>query len=170
LVLTVALNAWLLAGQVVPHARNLRTGLDECYVAMGTWLAENTEPDAVVAALDIGAVGWHSERRILDLMGLVSPGILELGRGMGFAEMVESGVWVRGAGGPAPTYCVDRSLGGPRWSGRTVGGVRFVLLETCTMQGVGLREPEPWTVALYRLDALYRRDSGASRVRSSAGG
>lgn len=163
-VLSLALNGWLLGSQVVPHARHLRTGLEECYLEMGGWLRENTEPDAVVAALDIGAVGWASERRILDLMGLVSPGILELGRGMGFTEMVESGVWVRGVGGPAPGYLVDRSLGGPRWAGRTVGGVRFELLETCTMNGVGLREPQPWTVSLYRLD------SGASRVRSSAGG
>jgi hypothetical protein len=163
-VLTLALNAWLLVGQVVPHARNLRAGLDDCYLAMGDWLRENTEPGTVVAALDIGAVGWASDRQILDLMGLVSPRMLELGRAMGFAEMVDSGVWVRGGGGPAPTYLVDRTLDAPRWAGRTVGGVRFELLETCTLRGVGLREPQPWTAALYRLD------SGASRVRSSAGG
>jgi len=163
-VLTVVLNVWLLAGEVVPHARHLRTGLEECYLDLGDWLRENTEPGTVVAALDIGAVGWASERHILDLMGLVSPEMLELGRGMGFEEMVQSGVWVRGGGGPAPGYLVDRCLGAPRWAGRTVGGVRFELLETCTMQGVGLREPQPWTVALYRLD------SGARRVSSSAGG
>lgn len=163
-VLTLALNAWIMIGQVVPHARNLRAGLEECYLAMGDWLRENTEPDAVVAALDIGAVGWTSDRRVLDLMGLVSPDMLELGRGMGFTEMVESGVWVRGGGGPAPSYLVDRSLDGPRWEGRTVGGVRFELLRTCTMSGVGLREPQPWITALYRLD------SGANRVRSSTGG
>ncbi|MCP4574512.1 MAG: hypothetical protein GY838_19345 [bacterium] len=164
LVLTVLLNSWLLGSRIVPHARDLRAGLEDCYLDMGDWLRENAEPDATVAALDIGALGWSSERRILDLMGLISPGVLELGLGLGFTEMVESGVWVRGAGGPAPRYCVDRSLDGPRWADRTVGGVHFVLLETCVMHGVGLREPQPWTVALYRLD------SGASRVKSSAGG
>jgi hypothetical protein len=162
-VLTLATNAWLLTAQVAPHARHLRAGLDECYLEMGGWLRENTPDDAVVAALDIGAVGFASERQVLDLMGLVSPEILELGRGMGFAEMVESGVWLHPANGPRPTWLVDRCEGAPRWAGRTVGGVHFELLDTCTMRGVGLREPQPWTVALYRLD------SGESRVRSSAG-
>ena len=162
-ILTLLANAWLLTAQVVPHARNLRAGLEDCYLEMGVWLRDNTAQDAVVAALDIGAVGWASERRVLDLMGLVSPEILELGRGMGFAEMVESGVWLNPVKGPRPTWLVDRTEGPPRWEGRTLGGVRFELLETCTMRGVGLREPQPWTIALYRLD------SGESRVSSSAG-
>ena len=40
--------------------------------------------------------------------------------------------------------------------GRTVDGVEFVLLETCGIPTVGLREAEPWTFALYRL--VDRRD------------
>lgn len=118
----------------------------------------------MVAALDIGAVGWASERRVLDLMGLVSPEIMELGRSMGFDAMVESGVWLRPEHGDRPGWLVDRSEGAPRWAGRTVGGVTFELVDTCTLRGVGLREPQPWTVALYRLV------SGESRVKSSAGG
>ena len=62
------------------------------------------------------------------------------------------------------SYLVDRSEGAPRWAGRTVRGVRFQLLETCIIEGMGLREPQPWTVALYRLV------STESRVKSSAGG
>ena len=53
----IALNAWLLGAWVVPHARDFPVGVRECYLGLGTWLAENTPPDAVVAALDIGAVG-----------------------------------------------------------------------------------------------------------------
>jgi|GEM_PF-910658 len=162
--LTLVTNIWLLTVHVVPHARQLRTGIDTCYLEMGQWLRENTPEDAVVAALDIGAVGWASERRVLDLMGLVSPEIMELGRSMGFQEMVESGVWLRPATGKRPTWLVDRCEGAPRWEGRTVNGITFELVDTCTMQGVGLRESQPWTVALYRLV------SGESRVRSSAGG
>ena len=43
------------------------------------WLRDNTPEDAVVAALDIGAVGYASDRPVLDLMGLVSPEILSGG-------------------------------------------------------------------------------------------
>jgi hypothetical protein len=42
-------------------------------VAAGRWLAEHSPPDAKVAALDVGAVGWYSQRRIVDLVGLVTP-------------------------------------------------------------------------------------------------
>ena len=41
------------------------------HVAAGNWLRENTSPDAVVAAFDIGAIGYVSERKILDIGGLL---------------------------------------------------------------------------------------------------
>lgn len=47
-------------------------------VATAHWLRENTEPDALVAAHDIGAIGYTSERPLLDLAGLVSPEIVPL--------------------------------------------------------------------------------------------
>jgi hypothetical protein len=59
---------------------------------------------------------------------------------------------------------VDRSDGKPRWEGRTVRGVRVELLDTCVIKGLGLNEPQPWTVALYRLVPV---ETG---VRSSSGG
>ncbi|MBK6898912.1 MAG: hypothetical protein IPH09_06465 [bacterium] len=119
----------------------------------GLWLRDNTPPDAVVAALDIGALGYASERRVMDLAGLVSPEVRSLGRDMGFEAMVASGRWLELE---VPDYLFDRTLGPPRWAGRTVGGVEFELLETCGIASVGLREADPWTYALYRL--VDRRD------------
>ncbi len=166
-VATFLINAWVFTRQVLPHAREFPAGIRECYVGMGQWLHDNTPPDAVVAALDIGAVGYVSRRRVLDLMGLVSPEVLAVGQELGFQEMVADGAWLdipaRPGGGP-PDYFVDRTLGAPRWAGRTIHGVRFELLDTCEIHGVGLREPETWTVALYRL-------SGPATLTSpSAGG
>ncbi len=37
------------------------------------WIAQNTPPEALVAAHDIGALGYFGQRRLLDLAGLVSP-------------------------------------------------------------------------------------------------
>jgi len=167
MVLTLVVNVWIFFGQVVPHARKFPVGVQECYLGMGHWLSQNTPEDAVIAALDIGAVGYASERRVLDLMGLVSPEILEIGQQIGFQEMVASGAWLktREAGsGRRPDYFVDRSEGKPRWEGKTMHGIRFELLDTCILEGVGLREPQPWTVALYRLVSVD------NKVSDSAGG
>jgi hypothetical protein len=45
-------------------------------VATARWLREHTPADAVVAAHDIGALGFYGERQLLDLAGLVSPEIV----------------------------------------------------------------------------------------------
>ncbi|MGD9547149.1 MAG: hypothetical protein AB7V45_06295 [Candidatus Krumholzibacteriia bacterium] len=165
-IVTLAVNAAVFTDQVVPHARTFPLGIKECYVGMGEWIRDNAEQDAVVAALDIGAVGYASGRRVLDLMGLVSPEVLAVGLEMGFQDMVTGGAWLEIGGGDdsRPDYFIDRSEGEPRWEGRTVRGVRFELLDTCEIAGVGLREPQPWTVALYRLIP------SETRTRPSAGG
>jgi hypothetical protein len=43
------------------------------YTEAGRWLAKNTPPDADVAFDEVGYIGFYSQRRILDLIGLVSP-------------------------------------------------------------------------------------------------
>ncbi len=40
------------------------------------WVAENTEQDALVAAHDIGALGYYGDRQLIDLAGLVSPEVI----------------------------------------------------------------------------------------------
>jgi hypothetical protein len=40
------------------------------------WIEQNTPPDALVAAHDIGALGYFGQRRLLDLAGLVSPEVI----------------------------------------------------------------------------------------------
>ena len=47
-------------------------------VTTARWLAANTPPDALIAAHDIGAIGYFAERPLLDLAGLISPEIVPL--------------------------------------------------------------------------------------------
>ena len=47
-------------------------------VAAARWISANTEPDALVAAHDIGALGYYGGRRIVDLAGLVSPEVVPI--------------------------------------------------------------------------------------------
>jgi hypothetical protein len=45
-------------------------------VATARWLDVHTPPEALIAAHDIGAIGYFSRRPLLDLAGLVSPEVI----------------------------------------------------------------------------------------------
>jgi hypothetical protein len=45
-------------------------------VRTARWAAAETEPDALIAAHDIGAFGYFGQRQLLDLAGLISPEVI----------------------------------------------------------------------------------------------
>jgi hypothetical protein len=45
-------------------------------VTTAHWIRDNTPPNALIAAHDIGALGYFSERNIVDLAGLISPDVI----------------------------------------------------------------------------------------------
>jgi tetratricopeptide (TPR) repeat protein len=75
-----AAAAILLAFQIRGAARAAPTYAESCrylhqrHERTGEWLAANTPPGAVVAAHDIGAIAFLSKRRVVDLVGIVTPG------------------------------------------------------------------------------------------------
>lgn len=64
------LALWLNGAQV--YAWNVRYIQDE-QVRVARWLAERAEPAAVVATHDVGAIGFFSGLRVIDLAGLMTP-------------------------------------------------------------------------------------------------
>jgi len=47
-------------------------------VAAGRWLRDHTPPDVLIAAHDIGAIGYYAGRPLLDLAGLVTPEVIPM--------------------------------------------------------------------------------------------
>jgi len=45
-------------------------------VAAAQWVSKNTETNAIIAAHDIGALGYYGERQLVDLAGLISPDVI----------------------------------------------------------------------------------------------
>jgi arabinofuranosyltransferase len=43
------------------------------YMKIGEWLKANTPPNASVAMVEVGTVGWYADRRIIDILGLTNP-------------------------------------------------------------------------------------------------
>jgi hypothetical protein len=45
-------------------------------VATARWLNEQTEADVLIAAHDIGAIGYFAQRPLIDLAGLITPEVI----------------------------------------------------------------------------------------------
>lgn len=65
-------------------------------VHIGRWLAKNTPKNAVIATNDVGAIAFFSQRRIIDMHGLVMPEIIPFAwgrKGTGIWGTDEKSVW-----------------------------------------------------------------------------
>lgn len=47
-------------------------------VQISNWIRHNTSSDAIIAAHDIGAIGYFSGRQLIDLAGLISPDVVSI--------------------------------------------------------------------------------------------
>ena len=47
------------------------------YLVLTDWINENTDPAQSVAYVEIGYLGYYTDNRIIDLLGLVTPGITQ---------------------------------------------------------------------------------------------
>ena len=56
---------------------------------VGQWLDANTPPDSVIATHDIGAIAYYSRRRVIDLVGLVRPEVIEHLHTPGYTKFAE---------------------------------------------------------------------------------
>lgn len=50
--------------------------IEKQMVTTAKWVADNTPDDAIIAAHDIGALGYFGDRKILDLAGLITPEVI----------------------------------------------------------------------------------------------
>jgi hypothetical protein len=132
---------------VVGPTRSFTRGLESTLVPIGRRIARTAPAGAVVATPDIGAIGWYSDHPVLDLGGLVTPRINEMRRTIDVQAIIDEGLYLD----MRPSYLVDRSPAGERFSGTAVRGVLFEPLMSATMPLLGIRQPEPVTYTLYRL-------------------
>lgn len=57
----------------VDRLKEMQAHLNAMNKAVGIWMNENSPSEAVFAVKDIGYMGYYSQRKVLDLAGLVSP-------------------------------------------------------------------------------------------------
>jgi hypothetical protein len=70
---------WALPAAASRHAWAVQN-IQAMQVDIGRWVASRTNPEARLALNDVGAIAYLSRRQIIDVMGLVTPGILRYRR------------------------------------------------------------------------------------------
>ncbi|MFP4466606.1 MAG: hypothetical protein ACLFP1_06125 [Candidatus Goldiibacteriota bacterium] len=70
-------NIFTVAANAVNFGRDCRD-INSQSIAAGRWLKENIKEDALIAINDAGAIAYYSEKRVFDLVGLVTNGQAEV--------------------------------------------------------------------------------------------
>lgn len=77
----------LLSGNIQP-----RTGASRAteYAALADWINTHTPDSSTVAYIEVGHLAWHSERQVVDLLGLISPELLPMIARRQYAQAFEA--------------------------------------------------------------------------------
>jgi hypothetical protein len=156
-VLVLAQNFVVFRGVVLPQARTVSAGLHGSLVPWGLWLREHTPVRSAIATPEIGAVGYFSQRRVVDLAGLVTPQMAPYLERETPADAIAS---LRFAAFARPEYLVDR---GPRPDDlrqRSRYAPALELLGVAGVPGPGQGRPAPF-YSLYRVDWVVADSLGA---------
>ena len=62
----------------LPAVRRSGEARTAIYQRAGTWLRDNTPPDASVGTLEVGIIGYYAERTMFDFAGLLQPDVAQL--------------------------------------------------------------------------------------------
>ena len=135
---------------VVPPTKQFTEGLNRVLVGMGKWLRDNAPPSSVIAVPDIGAVGYYSRRKILDLGGLVSPEINRIRREVDYEDMLSRGLYLKFH----PQYLIDRSPVDKRFANVVIRNNRFIPLLEGKISSLGIRKKGPFIYVLYRIESI----------------
>ncbi len=153
--LQAALSVVLVGTWVGPSARAFGSSLRASLGDIATWLRENTPEDATVAVYDIGWIGLYSGRRVLDLGGLVHPGINDLRDRVDDEEILRRGLFLRFE---RPDYLVDRDARPAALDGAVLGGeVRLRAVLSREVANLGLSRSTPVVYTLYQVEPVEDR-------------
>jgi hypothetical protein len=147
--IVLAQNLAVFRGAVIPHVRTFSPALERSLVRWGTWFHDHTAQAAVIAAPDIGMIGYFSGRRVVDLAGLVTPQMVPF---LNREAPEEAVARFRFAEFSRPDFLVDRSDAPGALRRRSPYGPCLTTLGSAGVPNLGIARPHPAVYTLYRVD------------------
>jgi hypothetical protein len=148
-VLVVTQNLIVYRTTVLPQVTSFTAGLERSLIHWGKWFADHSSQDAEIAAPDIGAIGYYSQRRVLDLAGLVTPRMIPLLEQSTPEDVVAD---LRFASFARPDYLIDRAPEPYDLLRRSPYASCFVTLGHADVPNLGIARPGQVTYSIYRID------------------
>ncbi|NIM19607.1 MAG: hypothetical protein GTO51_04405 [Candidatus Latescibacteria bacterium] len=147
----LVVNAVFYFSVVVPPSKAFAYDLNHRLRSIAEYVRDHSEPGAVVAARDIGYVAFYSDRRVMDLGGLVDPVLNRIGEQHSYDEIVQNGLFLDIEEYPRVDFLIDMEKQPNRFDGRRMKGYRFESLLVQRIDNLGIRKPGPYFYTLYRL-------------------
>jgi hypothetical protein len=148
-VAALGINGFVFARHVVPQARAFEHILDETLIPTAKWFAAHTPPETQVAIPHVGVFGYHSGRKVVDLGGLVTPGIGATLARYTYERMV---LEFRFAEHARPDYLVDVDTESRRLLRQSPYAPCLTLIEERPYDYRSLLNPGPAFLTVYRVD------------------
>jgi arabinofuranosyltransferase len=145
----LAQNAFVYGAEVVPHVRTFSAGLERSLVQWGRWFGANAPPDAAIATPDIGAIGYFSGLRVVDLAGLVTPQIVPLLERESPEDLVSR---LSFAGFTRPEFVVDRAPAANDLLQRSPYAKCLTPLGHASVPNLGITRPGEAVYTFYRVE------------------
>lgn len=156
--LSVLVNVVVYQVEVAPHTREFAAGMQRTLIPWGQRLGAQTPPSALIATPDIGAIGYYSNRRVLDLGGLVTPRMIPIMNQMDYDSLVRSFAFRSIA---KPDYLVDRGTGAKRLLHESPYWPALEPIATARTQSLAIAKPGPVDYTLYKVDWTVADSIGA---------
>jgi hypothetical protein len=161
MLLVVAQNMFVFQRSVIPHVNTFTPALESSLIRWGRWFKQHTPTDAVIAAPDIGAIGYFSERAVVDLAGLVTPRMVPHLVRQTPEEAVSSFAFATFS---RPDYLVDRAPTEYALLHESRYGSALTPIGASRMPNLGVARPDPVTYSFYRVNwAVFDSLRAASR-------
>ena len=147
--LVLAQNLAVYATEVMPHVRSFSAGLERSLVQWGRWFGEHAPRDAAIATPDIGAIGYYSGLRVVDLAGLVTPAMVPLLEREPPEDVVSR---LSFAGFARPEFVVDRAPTANDLAQRSPYARCLTPLGHASVPNLGIARPGEAVYTFYRVE------------------
>lgn len=145
----IVLNVSVLTFVAYPHTHSFTKDMRESLVYLGKWFSQNTPAGTSVAIPDIGAFAYYSDRKVVDLGGLVTPAMIPILREHELDEVLTRFLFTQVA---RPDYVVDRARLPRRLL--AVEGIRDAVtpVVTTSVSNLGITRPGTLYYTAYRIN------------------